>query len=104
MFENIDEPETTNQPDNELPGVWESVPAIEGRVTVSNISVPEVINPLDPKHWPCGGRKFVLGTYLKLATGVLSPHWLYAAADRIAAGDDEAVVMADFGYERKEPT
>lgn len=25
-------------------------------------------------------------------------HWLYAAADRIAAGDDEALVMADFGY------
>ena len=65
-----------------------------------NIDKPEAINPLDTKHWQRGGRQAVLGTYLELHKGKLGQHWLYAAAERIAAGDDEAVVMADFGYGR----
>ena len=59
-------------------------------------------NPLDTKHWQRGGRQAVLGTYLELHKGKLGQHWLYAAADRIAAGEDEVVVMADYGFERKE--
>ena len=66
-----------------------------------NIDEPEIINPLDTKHWKRGGRQHVLGTYLKLHKAKLGQHWLYAAADRIAAGDDEVLVMADFGYDRK---
>lgn len=62
----------------------------------------EKINPLDAKHWQRGGRQNVLGTYLHLHKGKLGQHWLYAAADRIAAGDDEDKIMADYGYERKE--
>lgn len=104
MFEPIDDPEITNQSDNELPGVWESVPALEGRVTVSGIKVPEVINQPDITHWYRGTRDHILATYIELHKGKLGQHWLYAAADRIVAGDDEAKVMADFGYERKEPT
>ena len=67
-----------------------------------NIDEQEVINPLDAKHWQRGGRQFVLGTYLKLNAGRLGTHWMYAAAERIAAGQDEAEVLADYGYERKE--
>ena len=38
------------------------------------------------------------------SVGPPDTRWLYAAADRIAAGDDESIVMANFGYERRETT
>jgi NTP pyrophosphatase (non-canonical NTP hydrolase) len=50
--ENIDVPEVINQSDNELPGMWESVCATEGRVTVSNINAPgNTTPPEDQQRW-----------------------------------------------------
>ncbi len=36
--------------------------------------------------------------YGLLHDGKMGQHWIYAAAGRLAAGDNEAAVLADFGY------
>ena len=40
----------------------------------------------------------LLETYLLLHDGKLGLHWIFAAAGRMAAGDPERDVLADFGY------
>ena len=49
-----------------------------------------------------GGAVAVLETYLTVHRNKLGMHWLYAAAGRIAAGENERAVLADYGYERAE--
>jgi NTP pyrophosphatase (non-canonical NTP hydrolase) len=130
--------------------MWESVPAIEGRVTVSNINVPGNTTPPEiQQRWRPEVIAFADAMEAKLRANdykggweSLTPDWLvarmlqemgelalavageigggevlYEAADvanfammiadvsgelRIAAGEDETEVMADYGYERKE--
>ena len=45
------------------------------------------------------GAADVLETYLTVHRNKLGMHWLYAAAGRIAAGENERAVLADYGYE-----
>lgn len=40
----------------------------------------------------------VIGTYRKLHHSKLFAHWLWTAVERVAAGEAEADVMADYGY------
>lgn len=40
----------------------------------------------------------VIDTYIKLHAGKIGQHWLWAAIERVVAGDAEAEVMRDFGY------
>ena len=52
------------------------------------------------------GAEQVLRSYLRLheLTGqTVSQHWLAAAVDRVAAGESETDVMADYGYVRVMP-
>jgi hypothetical protein len=51
--------------------------------------------------WKRGGKAHVWKTYARLHEGKIGQHWLWAAIERIAlAGESEAEVMADFGYEK----
>lgn len=45
----------------------------------------------------------VLDTYLRLHEGKAFQHWLWAALDRVVAGDPVDSVMADMGYRRDDP-
>ena len=40
----------------------------------------------------------VIETYIKLHEGKICKHWLWAAIERVVAGDNEADVMRDFGF------
>jgi len=56
-------------------------------------------NPMDAKIWKRGGRQQVLRTYLKLhEQEKLGEHWLWAVLERVAAGEKEDDVLADYGY------
>lgn len=51
-------------------------------------------------QWEAGGKQHVLATYARLHEGRIGQHWLWAAIERIVAGDSEEEVMRDFGYEK----
>ena len=56
-------------------------------------------NPMDTKNWKRGGRQQVLRTYLRLHEQErLGEHWLWAVLERVAAGEKEDAVLADYGY------
>lgn len=55
-------------------------------------------------EWERGGKKDVLQTYINLHEGKIGMHWLWAAVERIARGESEAEVMADYGYTHEETT
>lgn len=56
-------------------------------------------DPMDMKHWKRGGRQQVLNTYLKLHEQErLGEHWLWSVLERVAAGEKEDAVLADYGY------
>lgn len=51
-------------------------------------------------QWEAGGKQHVLTTYARLHQGRIGQHWLWAAIERIVAGDGEEEIMRDFGYQR----
>lgn len=53
---------------------------------------------LKDAKWQRGGKQRVLRTYLQLHEYNLGAHWLWLAMERIAAGESEANVMAQFGF------
>lgn len=54
---------------------------------------------MDATKWKPGGKKHVLQTYANLHKHKLfGEHWLWVAMERVAAGEDEAEVMSDYGY------
>ena len=55
------------------------------------------------EHFEPGGAEGVLSTYLKLHDGKLGMHWLWAAIERIAAGEIEVDVLDDYGYRYEPP-
>lgn len=52
-------------------------------------------------EWKRGGRQAVLRTYLLLHHKKLGAHWLWIAIERIASGEPEEKVLAEYGYELK---
>jgi hypothetical protein len=49
--------------------------------------------------WVRGGRSHVLDTYIRLHERItVGEHWLWVALERIAAGEPETDVLADYGY------
>lgn len=52
-------------------------------------------------YWLRGQNGRVLQTYIDLHRNrIIGQHWLWVAVERIAAGEDEAEVMADYGWQR----
>lgn len=51
-------------------------------------------------EWQRGGKRHVLTTYARLHQGRIGQHWLWAAIERIVAGDSEEEVLRDFGYQK----
>lgn len=49
-------------------------------------------------RWHRGGKRAVLETYVRLGEGKIGEHWLWVAAQRMASGEPERRVMADYGY------
>ena len=49
-------------------------------------------------QWKHGGKRGVLKAYIALHEGKIGAHWLWCAVERIAAGEPEREVMADYGY------
>lgn len=45
-----------------------------------------------------GAKQDILRTYAKLHEHKIGMHWLWAAIERIVAGEPEKEVMEDFGY------
>ena len=53
---------------------------------------------LKDAEWQRGGRQDVLRTYLLLHQKKLGAHWMWIAIERIAAGEPEEKVFAEYGY------
>jgi predicted DNA-binding transcriptional regulator AlpA len=54
---------------------------------------------MDATKWKAGGKEQVLQTYVNLHKHKLfGEHWLWVALERVAAGENEAEVMRDYGY------
>ena len=54
---------------------------------------------MDEIKWKPGGEKHVLQTYASLHKHKLfGEHWAWVALERMAAGENEAEVMRDYGY------
>lgn len=51
-------------------------------------------------EWPRGGKQHVLIIYVRLHQDRIGQHWLWAAIERIVAGDCEKEVLRDFGYQK----
>ena len=49
-------------------------------------------------RWKHGKKKHILDTYARLVEGKTFEHWVWVALERIANGEAEADVMADYGY------
>lgn len=47
-------------------------------------------------------KQYILDTYCKLHENKLGQHWIWVALERIADGEPEAEVMADYGFNTKE--
>ena len=44
-------------------------------------------------------KTYILNTYCKLHEKKLGQHWIWAAMERIAYGEPENEVMADYGFD-----
>lgn len=48
-------------------------------------------------------KDWILASYEQLHEGKLGMHWLWAAIERLNAGDKEVQIIADFGYVPEKP-